>query len=138
MESATAREAQFSVKRHFAAKMGDTVTLSVFWEGTAHALGTTNVGRFAFANEDQDITFTDLEAIPQGDAFKMMFDGCGITNGCLGTLLMAGLRPPCTVPPITNAASLEGRGTGRGGQAPNNRPDGTALSPSVAAGCPFS
>jgi len=72
--------------------MRKTTLLSVFWEGTAHELGTTQVGRFAFACDVLDITKTETQLPSEVTAAKMMFDGCGVTNGCMGVLLMSGLR----------------------------------------------
>jgi len=78
--------------------MADTTcVLSVFFEGTANTLDptTTQIGIFAKASSALDITERAGPISPSEGPFKMAFDGCGVTNGCLGVLFAAGLTSQC-------------------------------------------
>jgi hypothetical protein len=81
------------------------VVLSVYWCGTAGHLGpptgpTTQVGMFFSLTDGVDITNAGPPLIRRELAagarhFKMGFDGCGVTNGLLGTVFAAGLGAQC-------------------------------------------
>ena len=67
-------------------------------EGTANTIRptTTQIGVFAEITQGIDVT-TSVERpqITHGAHFKMCFDGCGVTDGCAGTLFAVGLRTQC-------------------------------------------
>ena len=71
--------------------------LSVFFEGTANTLRppTTQIGLFAEACAAHDLTPPEARVPRDETAFKMQFDGCGVTNGLSGTLFAEGLREQC-------------------------------------------
>eukprot|EP00316_Scyphosphaera_apsteinii_P005590 CAMPEP_0119339464 /NCGR_PEP_ID=MMETSP1333-20130426/98306_1 /TAXON_ID=418940 /ORGANISM="Scyphosphaera apsteinii, Strain RCC1455" /LENGTH=259 /DNA_ID=CAMNT_0007350979 /DNA_START=48 /DNA_END=824 /DNA_ORIENTATION=+ len=79
-------------------KITSTVTLSVYFEGTANTISpiTTQVGMF-FAT-DAAINITD-PAVPcdpnAASTFKMGFNGCGVDYGMLGTIFAVGLQEQC-------------------------------------------
>ncbi len=63
-----------------------TIILSVYFSGTAHELRDGS----QLASLLNSATLTDNETI-----FKMSFDGCGITNGLMGSLFGTGLEAQC-------------------------------------------
>jgi hypothetical protein len=77
-----------------------TVVLSVYFEGTANSLEAleTQVGIFAAATVGTDLSEYEAGMLLRPDIrgpFKVAFDGCGVTNGILGTLFAAGLEGQC-------------------------------------------
>jgi len=76
----------------------EEVLLVVFFEGTANTLKpvTTQIGEFAHACSAVDIrNATGPVDYASNGPFKMAFDGCGVTNGLLGTLFASGLDAQC-------------------------------------------
>ena len=71
-----------------------SVVLTVFWEGTANVLAqcSTQIGAFAAMCTGVDITRTSPAQLPEHRQLKILFDGCGVTNGCAGSLWGTGLR----------------------------------------------
>ena len=85
--------------------------LTVFFEGTANTLQpiTTQIGIFAKYCQAHDVSNGAVH-VPMNlpdesseyqhksgrtNAYKMAFDGCGVTNGTMGTLFAAGLDAQC-------------------------------------------
>lgn len=74
------------------------VVLTVTICGTANSLDppTTQIGVFYIllkaANAYDLSSNTEIDASNKHDQFVMGFDGCGVTNGCTGTIFAAGLR----------------------------------------------
>ena len=77
--------------------MAPLVTLSVFWEGTANTLDpiTTSVSVFFAACDASNITPPTVKADPTNPAFKMGFQGCGVSYGIAGTIWAVGLETEC-------------------------------------------
>ena len=75
------------------------VTLTVFWEGTGNTIVpiTTQIGIFAQLTEGIDISSALDKPVflNDGDKFKMLFHGCGVTHGCAGVIWAVGLRSQC-------------------------------------------
>jgi hypothetical protein len=78
------------------------VILSVYFEGTANPLRphTTQVGLFAELTDAVDVTH-GLPLAHHDEIsnkvlhYKIAFDGCGVTDGCGGTLFAFGLKRQC-------------------------------------------
>jgi len=74
------------------------VFLTVIICGTANSLDppTTQIGVFYMllkaANAFDLSNSTKIDSSNKHDQFVMGFDGCGVTNGCMGTIFAAGLR----------------------------------------------
>lgn len=76
----------------------EEVILVVFFEGTANTLRpvTTQIGEFAHACSAVDFrNATSPVDYASTGPFKMAFDGCGVTNGLMGTLFASGLDAQC-------------------------------------------
>jgi len=76
----------------------EEVLLVVFFEGTANTLrpATTQIGEFANACKAIDVRNESVSVdYASSGPFKMAFDGCGVTNGLLGTLFASGLDAQC-------------------------------------------
>lgn len=73
------------------------VTLSIFWEGTANTISpmTTQVSVFYAACSATNITPTTVKTDPADTAFKMGFQGCGVSHGIAGTIWAIGLEEEC-------------------------------------------
>lgn len=71
--------------------------LIVFFEGTANTLRppTTQIANFAAACIARDVTQAYTDAAKTDNRLKMMFDGCGVTNGIGGVLFAKGLDEQC-------------------------------------------
>ena len=71
-----------------------SVVLTVFWEGTANVIDqcSTQIGAFAAMCTGVDITRASPDKLPEHGQLKISFDGCGVTDGCAGTLWGSGLR----------------------------------------------
>eukprot|EP01062_Namystynia_karyoxenos_P027644 TRINITY_DN21158_c0_g1_i1.p1 TRINITY_DN21158_c0_g1~~TRINITY_DN21158_c0_g1_i1.p1 ORF type:complete len:436 (+),score=71.66 TRINITY_DN21158_c0_g1_i1:137-1444(+) len=77
-----------------------SAVLTVFFEGTANTLDplTTQVGLFAHFCDAEDVTHRPPGSASYGQRpLKMAFDGCGVTDGCAGTLFACGLRKQCAL-----------------------------------------
>jgi len=73
------------------------VTMSVFFCGTDGRIsnGITQISLFSRITDAVDISDPSQE-IPYGDGpLKMAFDGCGVTNGLMGTVFAYGLKEQC-------------------------------------------
>ena len=72
------------------------VVLTCFMEGTSNVLTdhTTQIGLFAEMTDAFDLRQQKTRPSSAG-RFKIAFDGCGVTNGCLGLVCGTGLRAQC-------------------------------------------
>mmetsp|Transcript_28965 Transcript_28965/g.56848 ORF Transcript_28965/g.56848 Transcript_28965/m.56848 type:complete len:357 (-) Transcript_28965:331-1401(-) len=80
------------------------LVLSVFWCGTAGSIDgqTTQVALFYHTTKAVDVKVASRQELqelqklsPQTNQFKVGFDGCGHTNGMMGTIFATGLQAEC-------------------------------------------
>lgn len=76
---------------------GQMATLTVFFEGTANPIGdmVTQIGLFADLTNAVDLRSASLDYQSENHQFKIAFDGCGVSNGVLGTIFATGLTDQC-------------------------------------------
>mmetsp|Transcript_17015 Transcript_17015/g.28380 ORF Transcript_17015/g.28380 Transcript_17015/m.28380 type:complete len:391 (+) Transcript_17015:83-1255(+) len=86
------------------------VTVSVYFEGTANSLDSyvTQIGLFAALTDAVDLKICETTTLT-GNQYKISFDGCGVTNGLMGTLFATGLHSQCkeVEKHVKNILSLE-------------------------------